>query len=482
MALTGTDRGTGTHNSSATSFTLSPSGNFAAGSMGVLCVSADNSAASGVGQTITITDTIGNTWTRQINALNNPGQNLGVEGGIFTTPQNIGPLQTGTTITVTFANATTAKTWTLMEVVAAAGARPVVITASSGTGTSGTGTTSPTTGAIAAQNFPPGRMLIAALFLEAGTSETITQDGDSSSGTWSTQQTAEVGATTSGSNIASQRKIITARATQTYNPTLSIAGDLCLGWIVIHEALTTGYEAVIRADTPIAYWRLNEPSGLFIYDAMGVAEMDVLNTPTMGISGLLTGDANTAISWLRSSTENASGGSTIPAGTAAGASLEGWMKFDTLTAATRYPIMRWFPTGQDHRIYYDVDATALRYTYIDDTAATRTINSDAWVPTVGPTYHIVVAHNYTAETVTFYVNGVLLSIEDVSAFTVPVTPILGFGGIARAGSDYMDGTLDEVAIYSYVLSATQVANHYAAGISQNPPITTPRYYHQVLAH
>ena len=48
MALTRTARGTGTHNSAATSFTGSPGSNCTARALLVLCVAADNAAGSGL--------------------------------------------------------------------------------------------------------------------------------------------------------------------------------------------------------------------------------------------------------------------------------------------------------------------------------------------------------------------------------------------------------------------------------------------------
>ena len=233
MALTGTDRGTGTNNSSATTFTLSPASNFTAGSIAVIAIAADNAHSGGTQYTTwTVTDTLGNTWTRRQTALIDPGAaNAGHVGAFFDTVMDGGVLQTSTTITVTFDTASTAETWTLMEVIGASGTTPTFVT--SGTGTSGTGTTSPT---ITTGSIRSGDMVIGGLFLEAGTTETITQDGDSTNGSWSTQQTAEIGSTTSGSNIATQRKVVTATATQTYNPTLGIAGDLCLAWVQYRES------------------------------------------------------------------------------------------------------------------------------------------------------------------------------------------------------------------------------------------------------
>jgi hypothetical protein len=233
MALGITNRGTGTHNTSATTFTLSPSGNFAANSMAVLCIAADNAHSGGTQFTTwKVTDTLGNTWTLQQNALIDPGAaSAGQAGAIFTTPQDGGALTTGTTITVTFDTATTAKTWTMKEITAASGKMPSYVTGN--VGTSGTGTTSPT---ITTGTIPVGDVVIGSLFLEAGTTESITADADSTNGSWSTQQTAQIGSTTSGSCNASQGKVqTTTPSTQTYNPTLSILGDLCLAWVQLTE-------------------------------------------------------------------------------------------------------------------------------------------------------------------------------------------------------------------------------------------------------
>lgn len=235
MALTGTDRGTGTHNTAATSFTAVPASNFADG-MAVMCIAADNAASSGVQfGTWTVTDTKGNTWTLRQNALVDPGAaSAGQAGAIFTTPQNGGLLTTGDTITVSFGSDTpTAKTWTLMEVTAGAGNTVGYVTG--GVGTGGTGTTSPT---ITTGTIPVGDMAIAALFLEAGTTEVVTGDADTTNGSWSTKQTAQIGTTTSGSVCSTQRKVqTTTGSAQTYNPTLSILGDLCLAWIELTEIL-----------------------------------------------------------------------------------------------------------------------------------------------------------------------------------------------------------------------------------------------------
>lgn len=240
MALVGTDRGTGTHNTSALTFTLSPASNFAAGKA-VLTIACDNADSGGAAHsTFAVTDTLGNTWTRRISPLFDPGAAAaGVEGAVFDTDQNGGLLQTSTVITVTFDIATIAKGWTLQQVSSNAGGTVQYVTGGVNTGAA-TATPTVTTGSIAS-----GDMVIGCLFNEQGTGQTVTGDSDTTNGSWSAQQTAEIGTTAAGVTVSSQRKVVTATATQTFNPTLGVSSDVILGWVQYHEATSTAYTAEV---------------------------------------------------------------------------------------------------------------------------------------------------------------------------------------------------------------------------------------------
>ena len=234
MALVGTDRGTGTHNTGATSFNLTVGGNFAEGSIAVLIVAADNSSSGGsTNDFSTIVDlSQGNSFqARQLPIFDNGAASAGVQGIIATSEQHEGLLQSGQLISVSFGSSPVAKAWTLMEVKSDDPRKSVkFVQGANGTGAT---TTTPTitTGSITNTN-----MVIAAIFNEQGTGQTITQDGDATNGTWSTQQTAEIGTTATGMSVASQRKVVTASATQTYNPTLGVSSDLIMSWIELTEA------------------------------------------------------------------------------------------------------------------------------------------------------------------------------------------------------------------------------------------------------
>ncbi len=238
MALSVVARGTGTHNASATTFTLSPSGTLAAGSLAVLVIAADNAEALGVAFTFFgVTDDKANLWTRRVTPLYDPGAaNAGVTGAQFTTDMAGGVLTSASVITVTFDTATTAKAWVLWEVVPDAGKVPSYVTSGVNAGAA---TAAPT---VTSTSITSGDVIIGALHNEYGTTQVVTADADVASGSWSAQQAASIGTTTAGMNTASQYKVVTGTATQTYNPTMGTSSNVILSWIQVTQIpfLTVG--------------------------------------------------------------------------------------------------------------------------------------------------------------------------------------------------------------------------------------------------
>ena len=230
-AVTATSRGTGGNTTGATSVTVTPGSNLAAGSMGVIVVAADNAGAAGnaANCNASMMDSVGNTWTNRLDVwFDNGAASAGIELCIYT-----GHLTTAFTtannVVVGFGNSVTAKSWTLTEIVPTSALfRIVYVTGAGGTGaTSGTPTV--TTGSITSGDVVVG----------GGASEstlTWTGDADTSNGSWANEQEIGNGTGTSGAAVTSQIKIVTGTATQTYNPTLTSA-DQIIGWIQLREEL-----------------------------------------------------------------------------------------------------------------------------------------------------------------------------------------------------------------------------------------------------
>ena len=224
MALAITNRGTTGSTASDLVINILPTGNFATGSMGVIAVAYDNSRTGGATDNLpdgAITVDLGNTWTKRQSRVVDPASaNAGTWTTIFTTNQNAETLTTSTKIKGTFTTtASPAKAITLTEISSNVGGTPTYQTGAT-TGFTST-TLAPT---ITSGSITSGDVIFGACGIEHG-SITMTADSDSSSGTWSTQQNAGFGSTTSGQQIASQAKVTTGTATQTYNLGLSAIAD-----------------------------------------------------------------------------------------------------------------------------------------------------------------------------------------------------------------------------------------------------------------
>jgi hypothetical protein len=230
MALTATDRGTGSNNSSSTSMTFAPSSNMTAGALGVLCIALDNAGASGstAAAPTSFIDAKGNTWTRRQDAIFDPGAaSAGVELAIYTATLTAA-LLTSDTSTINWASAVSvgAKAWTLREITAGANKFASYVSGGVNTGAT-TGTPTVTTGSITS-----GDCVIGAGGAESA--DTWAGDADTTNGSWSTHQHTGVGSGNSGMSVTSQAKVVNATGTQTYNPTLTSA-DCILAWIQVTE-------------------------------------------------------------------------------------------------------------------------------------------------------------------------------------------------------------------------------------------------------
>lgn len=228
-AFTRTARGSGNHNTGATTLVITPASNFTANSFGVLCVAVDNAGASGSTAIApaTVTDSASNVWTLRQSSIYDPGAaSAGVETAIYTAP--VATLTTGGNITITWGGSTSpvAKAWTLDEFTVAAGKVAQFVTSGVGTGAA-SGTPTVTTGSITNADAVIGAG-------GAESANTWAGDADTTNGSWSTHQSNAAGTGNSGMSITSQTKIVTATATQTYNPTLTSA-DQILAWVQIRE-------------------------------------------------------------------------------------------------------------------------------------------------------------------------------------------------------------------------------------------------------
>ena len=243
MALTVTSRGTGTHNTGAT--TLVPggrSGTLAVNSLGVLCMALDNAGSQGSALIApdSWTDAKSNVWTLRLNALyDNGAASAGIEMAIYTAPISTELLTTDAgTMTWKSSVSCTAKAWTWYEVIPSNGITPAYLANVSIAGATAANASVGTT-----VNVNVGDATIAGYFSENVAA--VTGDSDGTNGNWvgaagtsGSIDTATVGTTTSGVRIATANKVqITAASAQTWDCTVS-SQDRIAGLITVREVVT----------------------------------------------------------------------------------------------------------------------------------------------------------------------------------------------------------------------------------------------------
>ena len=208
MALTMTDIGTGSNNTSATTLSITIPSDFNYGSSAIISLAYDNAGSQGADPYLSITDTTGNTWSTVVSVLNDPAAaSAGATLRIFKSDQTTGTLLTGSVVTVTFNTATTAKVWTINMIES----DTYLVNANNfNSAISTTATPSITTTALTNNNIVLG-------VVGGEGNGTRTGDTDTVGGNWSTAQSIGVGATTNGMEIISQWKRIASTGT---NPTL----------------------------------------------------------------------------------------------------------------------------------------------------------------------------------------------------------------------------------------------------------------------
>ncbi len=224
---------------------------------------------------------------------------------------------------------------------------------------------------------------------------------------------------------------------------------------------TTGYLGAVLADSPVTLWRLGEGSGAIAYDTWGSNSAAYSGSIALGASGLITGDANTAI--------NSTGGkvtapfsSTLnnPAGPF---SVEFWVKPTNAGQECIISSQKRTTGRAGFTIFMKNGGTGFSALMGNNAGSTTYVNGTTTVA-AGVRYHVVLAYDGTTARV--YVNGKLDGSTAIAfgASGFEPNPEAPFQIGARNSGDGFPyaGIVDEVAVYNYALSAAQVLKHNLA--------------------
>lgn len=246
-----------------------------------------------------------------------------------------------------------------------------------------------------------------------------------------------------------------------YQPLLPVSAD----------AQSSAYRNIIMADSPIGYWRLGETSGTLAVDEMSLYNGTYNNSPTLGVSGAISGDTNTAVTFSAVSDKHMAVPHNAVFSFGTGPfSLECWFKLNSAGVT-----LDWFMSkGSQFGLLIGTGAQSgllLLDNFVDLAAqSTVTINQDAF-------WHHVVATR-DVNTYKLYFDGADVTGTTTTRTFATNTQVMTFG-MENDNFGELDGSLDECAIYGYALTATQVLTHYKAGAPLFPRSTL---YPQILAH
>lgn len=225
------------------------------------------------------------------------------------------------------------------------------------------------------------------------------------------------------------------------------------------------WSAAVLADSPVAWYRLDESSGTTAADSSGNGHTGTYaGTPTYSYEGA-TADGNDAVLF------SASGSVSVPDSAALDLgdgpwSLECWFKMTSGSGIFRRLLSKG-SASYAMTVNSTNKVTLKRAASPETTFMTSTTSL-----TAGLWYHVVGTKNGASAHI--YINGV-----DVSGSYTPHTLADGSDPLTLFGPvDPCNGAGDEAVVYNTVLSAARVLAHYEAGIAPVSPtiINAPGIY------
>lgn len=244
-----------------------------------------------------------------------------------------------------------------------------------------------------------------------------------------------------------------------------------------------GYKAAVLADTPVGYWRLDDPiPSTQMADSSGNANTgSYVNGPTLGASGGLAGDADAAVSFNGINQYATVPNSTSLNSPSTSITLEAVVKPGTVSG--QVPIILKSPsTFSDPYYQYGLfldSGVGVRLAIAVNGALTGAeFYNTGWVSNQ---WNYIVG-SYDGATVRIYVNGALVgsqavTIGTISHYTTPVD-IGAYETKSKSVGNVFPGVIDEAAVYSTALSSARTAVHndiFKTGCTNISGATTNQY-------
>lgn len=249
---------------------------------------------------------------------------------------------------------------------------------------------------------------------------------------------------------------------------------LCWALLLWAGIASAAYPDVILNEPGlISYWRMDD-SGTTVTDSAGGNNGTLVNGPVPQLSGALSVGPNLAVGFDGADDHAILNASAL--GTPASITIEAWVRIDESKASGHYHtvVTNSRDDLNDGFIIYinSMDRASATFsgspTDFGDVGGTTVLTHGVW-------YHVAATFDDDADVVRLYINGV----EEASApwagpiFYDPARE-LRLGAQVKALNEslrYLNGRLDEVAIYSRALTAAEIQEHVQIGRDATAPDT-----------
>jgi hypothetical protein len=261
----------------------------------------------------------------------------------------------------------------------------------------------------------------------------------------------------------------TTGETHSYKLQLTVADNNAAQTLNVTQAFTwearntTLYSQVVMSDQPASYWKLDEAAGTTATDSAGAVTGTYTNSPALNqVTGVR--DAGTAVSFDGSNDGVAAGDNYGFAGTT-NFSVELWLNPTDATSSYRRVISKEVTGGTIGWDLYLAASSAGVPNRLGferkDSGGGKDIAADTGALGTGTWHHAIAT--YDGSSIRLYVDGTLHSTAGSARSIGATTGSPLRLGMSSDQSNVFGGLLDEVAIYTSVLSAQQVTEHYNAG-------------------
>lgn len=250
--------------------------------------------------------------------------------------------------------------------------------------------------------------------------------------------------------------------------------------LILTAPTRADYATDVLADSPMAYWKLNETPGAGTFVDSTANLHDGMADPGLvsGLAGLLATDpAGTSI--------RITGGAADPrivvpgwdkfiTGVSTGYTVEYWMKIETLPSAGGFQNLVGDGEAFNDWFFMNYLGSSTTRTHLSPTNGP--VSNDLAIANyqvaLNKTYHVVATWDQPAKVVNWWINGALYQTATITTSNAPGATVLNnpvfIGRDNRGGTNASASVLlDEIAFYDKPLSPARIMQHYASGAGPN---------------